>query len=102
MSKTALFVRHRSKPGKRDRVKQVWQQYVQPRAAENPAHEAYFFCYDDNDPDVICVFQLLSSSEAVRDFMAGAWYPEYLERVSDHVLEPPQINTATPMWIKNT
>jgi hypothetical protein len=58
MQKTALFIRHQAQPGKRDDVRRVWEKHVKPRVATNPAHEAYFFCYDNGDPDVICVFQL--------------------------------------------
>ena len=79
----------------------VWEKYVQPRANANPNHEAYFFCLSDRDPDVICVFQLLSSAEAASDFMSGPWYPEYLKEVSHHVVAPPEITTAKPHWIKD-
>src|SRR5688572_31390020 len=54
---------------------------VKPRAAANPAHEAYFFCYDDTDADVICVFQLYSDKAAMENFLKGAWYTEYLNEV---------------------
>lgn len=33
-----------------------------------PAHEAYYFCYDNNDADVICVFQLYASETAMQEF----------------------------------
>ncbi|MAE67751.1 MAG: monooxygenase [Phycisphaeraceae bacterium] len=101
MSKTALCVRHRAKPGHRDDVRRVWEQYVKPRASRNPAHEAYFFCFDDEDPDVVIAFQLLSSSEAVESFMPGDWYPQYLDQVGEHIQEPPRITRASPLWIKH-
>lgn len=100
MSKTGLFVRHKAKPGQRDSVKAVWEKYVKPRANSNANHEAYYFCYDNDDPDVICVFQLLSDENSLDQFMEGPWYPEYLEAVSEYVLEAPTLNTATPQWIK--
>ena len=100
MSKTALFVKHKAKPGNRDAVRQVWEKYVKPRVEENPAHEAYYFCYDDNDQDRICVFQLFSDKDAVKTFMAGEWYPEYLGKVTDLVAEEPQIISAAAIWMK--
>jgi quinol monooxygenase YgiN len=100
MSKTALFVRHQAQPGKRDDVRGVWEKYVKPRAAANPAHEAYFFCYDSNDPDVICVFQLYSSEEAAKEFLSGEWYAEYLGEVAKVVAAPPQISPASLVWSK--
>ena len=100
MSKTALFIRHQAKPGKRDDVQRIWRKYVQPRAAANPAHEAYYFCYDDGDPDVICVFQLYSSAAAMKEFLSGDWYPEYLREISEVVAAPPEISPAALVWNK--
>lgn len=98
--KTALFIRHQAQPGKRDAVRQVWEKYVKPRAAAYPAHEAYFFCFDDLDPDVICVFQLYSSEAAMKEFLSGDWYPEYLEEVGKVVAAAPQISPASLVWNK--
>ena len=81
MTKTALFVRHKALPGRRDDVRRVWEKHVKPRAAANPGHEAYYFCYDSKDVDVICVFQLYSDTAAMESFLEGAWYPEYLAEV---------------------
>jgi len=53
MSKSALFIRHRSLPGKRDEVRRIWEKHLPARIASNPAHEAYFYCYDAKDPDLV-------------------------------------------------
>jgi quinol monooxygenase YgiN len=100
MSKSALFVRHQARPGKRDEVQRIWEKHVKPRAEANPGHEAYYFCYDDQDPDVVCVFQLYSDAAAAREFLSGAWYPEYLQEVAEVVASPPQITPATLVWNK--
>ncbi|PHR85922.1 MAG: monooxygenase [Blastopirellula sp.] len=100
MTNFALFVRHKSKPGQRDKVREVWEQYVKPRAASNADHLAYYFCYDENQADTICVFQMFTDKQAYEDFLAGDWYPEYLDAVSEFVLEAPTLNTANPIWIK--
>ena len=57
MSKVALFIKHKTLPGKRDEVRKVWMRHMQPNITSNPAHEAYFYCFDNNDPDSICAFQ---------------------------------------------
>jgi len=100
MTKHALFIRHQALPGKRDEVRRIWEKHVKPRAAANPAHEAYYFCYDSSDPDVICVFQLYSSAAAAREFLSGAWYPGYLEEVGQLVVAPPVIAPADLVWAK--
>jgi quinol monooxygenase YgiN len=100
MSKVALFIRHQAKPGQRDEVRRVWEKHVQPRVKGNPAHEAYYFCFDQKDPDVICVFQLYSSEAAMNEFLGGAWYPDYLKEVGEVVAAPPQIQPADLVWSK--
>ncbi len=100
MSQSALFIRHQAKPGQRDDVRRIWEKHVKPQVQANTAHEAYYFCYDDHDADVICVFQLYSSAEAAQVFLSGAWYPIYLKEVAEVVAAPPQITPASLMWAK--
>jgi quinol monooxygenase YgiN len=100
MSKTALFIRHQANPGKRDSVRRIWEKYVKPRATANPAHEAYYFCYDSKDADVIVVFQLYTSAEAMQSFLKDDWYTDYLREVGEFVSQPPQIKSADLVWAK--
>ena len=102
MTKTALFIRHQAKPGKRDDVRAVWERYVKPRPAANPAHEAYYFCYDSKDADVICVFQLYASATTMQEFLKGAWYADYLKEVGEFVATPPHITPADLVWAKSS
>ncbi len=69
MSKAALFIKHRALPGKRDEVRRIWEQHLKPRVVANHAHEAYFYCYDDNDPDTICVFQQYVDRASSQEFL---------------------------------
>ena len=101
MNKTALFIRHQAQPGRRDDVRHIWEQHVKPRVEDNPAHEAYHFCYDSTDPDVVCVFQLYTSEASMQEFLSGSWYPAYLAEVSQVVVAPPQISPATLVWNKS-
>ena len=66
MSQVALFIRHKANPGRREEVQAIWEKWVKPRAAANPDHLQYYFCFDDEDPDSICVFQLFADAEAPR------------------------------------
>ena len=100
MNPIALFVRHKAKPGQRDAMRGVWEDYVKPRAAANPGHLEYFFSYDVKDPDTVVVFQLYQDQQAMDEFLAGAWYPEYLKAVAEVVANPPEILPATLVWQK--
>jgi quinol monooxygenase YgiN len=100
MAKTALFIKHKAKPGKREEVRKVWEKHLRPRIGENEAHEAYFYCYDDNDPDMICVFQLYADETGPQAFVAQPWYPAYEAEVGPLLTGESEFRTATPFWIK--
>jgi quinol monooxygenase YgiN len=100
MSKTALFIKHRALPGKRDEVRRVWEKYLRPSIITNMAHETYVYCYDDGDPDTICVFQLYASHASSQEFLKAPWYAAYLKEVTPLLAGEPEIRTATPVWAK--
>jgi quinol monooxygenase YgiN len=100
MSKIALVITDRALPGKRDEVRRVWEKHLKPNIADNPAHEAYFYCYDDNDPDVICAFQQYASRASAHEFLKAPWYAAYQDEVSPLLAGPPEIRSATPVWTK--
>jgi quinol monooxygenase YgiN len=97
----ALFIRHKAKPGRRDDVKRIWENYVKPRAAANPDHLEYFFCYDETDSDAISVFQLYQNRKAMTLFLSGEWYQKYLSEIAQVISEAPQILSAAVVWQKN-
>ena len=80
--------------------RRVWEKHVQPRVEANRAHEAYYLCYDDNDPDVIWVFQLSRDKESLEAFSPARGYPVYLREVAQFVAAEPQVTAAAPVWIK--
>ncbi len=100
MSRTALFIRHRARPGCRDEVQRIWEKHVKPRVEANPAHQAYFFCHDNTDPDVVRVFQIYPDESSMKEFLSGAWYPEYIREVSQVVVSPPEVLPTTLVWTK--
>jgi quinol monooxygenase YgiN len=102
MAQTALFVRHKTLPGKRDQVRSVWERHMAPAIAANPGHTAYFYCFDDADPDAICAFQQYASAQAARDFLQTPSYAAYLKDVEPLLSGPPQVTTLTPVWSKGT
>jgi quinol monooxygenase YgiN len=102
MNKTGLFIKHQANPGMRDDVQRVWEKHVKPRAAANPGHLAYYFCHDNSNPDVICVFQLYASEAAMKEFLSGSWYSEYLVEIAPFIAAGPQIVPATLVWSKES
>lgn len=68
--------------------------------AANPTHDVYFYCYDDNDPDTISVFQQYTDRASSQEFLEGPWYAAYVNEGSPLLAGQPQISAATPVWVK--
>lgn len=101
-SKIALFIKHKSMPDKRDEVRRIWEKHMQPRIAQNKDHEAYFYCYNDNDLESICVYQQYSSRESSQAFLKHSSYANYLKEVEPFLAGEPEVTTATLIWEKRT
>lgn len=101
MPQTALFIQHHTRPGQRDAMRRIWDRHVRPRVEQNDAHLFYFFCEDALDPDIVRVFQVYESDEAMNEFLGGAWYQEYLREVATVVTAPPRIFPAPLVWSKS-
>jgi quinol monooxygenase YgiN len=100
MTSLALIIKHKTQPGKRDEVRQVWERHMAPAVSANPGHLAYFYCFDNADPDAIVAFQRYASAEAAGDFLKTDSYAAYLQEVEPLLSGPPQVTALTPMWSK--
>ena len=101
MTTFALIVKHKTQPGKRDHVREVWEKHMAPAIAANPGHAAYFCCFDNADPDSICAFPRYISDEASQAFLKTESYIAYLKDVEPLLSGPPQVTTLTPVWWKS-
>ena len=100
MQKIALLVRHKTRPGAREKMLEVWTRHVQPRARDNPGHLAYYFCFDSANPDQVTAFQVFANDAERAAFLGGDWYPAYLAEVSHYISEPPEIVSTQVVWSK--
>jgi len=99
MTKHALFLQHRTKPGARNEVQKVWQKHMQPAIDNNAGHEAYVYSFG-SDPNSICAFQVYSSAEDAKAFLGSPAYISYEKEVAQLLEGPPQVNVLQPQWIK--
>jgi quinol monooxygenase YgiN len=100
LSKSATFVRHTAKPGKRDEVLRVWEKYARDYVASSNVAVSYYYCFDDNDPDTVIVFQLAADQDAAQDFVKQPWFADYQRETAALVAGPSELRTATPQWVK--
>lgn len=100
MIKRAVFIVHRTKPGRREQVLAVWQKHLQPSITDNIDHLAYHYGFDPADKDVIRVFQLYASANAAAAFLKCQAYAEYLNDVEPLLLGAPDVTVADQVWAK--
>jgi quinol monooxygenase YgiN len=100
MSKSATYVRHTAKPGKRDEVRRIWEKYVRDYVAGGDGTLSYYYCYDDNDPDVVIAFQLAPDQASGQEFVKQPWFADYQRETAALLAGPSEVRTATPQWIK--
>jgi quinol monooxygenase YgiN len=92
-----VIIEHRVRPGARDAVRAVWEEFLRPAIASNDAHEAYAYMYDVVDPDVIRAFQQYSDAEAASAFLATDAYVAAVEHLLDG---PPAVTRTDIVWTK--
>ncbi len=100
MSQVAVIVTHRTQPGRREDVRAVWEKHMVPAVTANPGHVDYFYCLDDNAPDVITAFQIYVDADASRAFLGTAAYTSYVAEVEPLLQGPPTVSVTTPVWHK--
>ena len=100
MSELALIIRHQTLPGRRDDVRKVWEEHMAPAVDGNAGHVAYFYCFDNTDPDAISAFQVYDSAESSQRFLETDAYAAYLRAVEPLLSGPPQVTSLTPQWTK--
>lgn len=100
MSESALFIRHKAKPGKRDEVRRVWEKYARDYIAGSNGQLAYCYCYDDDNPDTVIVFQLAANQASGREFVKQPWFADYERETAALLAGPSEFRAATPQWVK--
>jgi len=101
MAKVALFIKSKAKPGKRDALRALWEKHLRDLAAANAAQEVYFYCYDNDDPDTFCLFEVYSSAEALAANAQGEAFGAYMAEAGPLLDGFPEVRQTTPMWIKD-
>lgn len=100
MNKLALFLKNKTKPGKRDQVYRLWDKHLRSRVETSQAQEIYFFCFDENDPDTFYIFELYNDREAFRQAGQTSWFAEYMKEVGPLLQGQSDFGMATPIWAK--
>jgi len=100
MNKTALILTVRTKPGKRDELRALWNRQLRPRAETNDAQELYLDCYDAQDPDTIHMVEVYGDPQAMQSNASAPWFADYMRAAAPLLDGAPRMVTAAPQWAK--
>ena len=100
MNEICLFLRVRTADGKRDMVRELWEKHLKKRASKNENQKAYYYCFDNFDPNIIWMFEHYSNPEELQLNAKADWFQNYMEEVMPLLDGEPQVSMTTPIWIK--
>lgn len=98
MSKLALIVRTRAKPGARDQLRDLYLEHLAPRAEANQDQEVVVLCFDGQDPDVLYLFEVYRDQDALQRAAQAPWFAEYMGQAAPLLAGEPQVTMASPVW----
>ncbi len=95
-----IIIEHHVRPGSRDEVRAIWEEFLRPAITANAAHEAYAYMYDLDDPNVIRAFQQYTDAEAASAFLTTPAYAAYVAAVEHLLVGPPAVRRTDIIWTK--
>ena len=96
----ALFIRTRTKPGQRHLVRQAWEELMKPGVDHNSQQPVYFFCEDNDDRDVFCLFEIYSDRASFERAAESRRFADYMARIGHLLAGPPEVNITSTVWAK--
>ena len=95
----ALFIRVRTKPGKRDAFQALWAEHLRERALANPAQRAYCVAHGE-DGQTVWLFEWYADGAALAENAQAPWFAAYLRDVEPLLEGPPEVHPGVPVWSK--
>jgi quinol monooxygenase YgiN len=100
MEKCVLCVIFKTKPGKRDELKAAFEKYIKPHVIENSEILQNVYNYSMDDPDTVCMFEVLSDVSVFGKAYEEPWMKEYLSVIGNLLVDKPQVLRLNPIWMK--
>lgn len=100
MSQIALFIKSKSRQGKRDEIFALYKEHLAPRAEANSGQEVVVWAADQHDPDSFYLFELYTNADELGVNAQAPWFGEYMEKVGPLLAGEPEVGMADPAWVK--
>jgi len=100
MAELAIFLTVKTKPGKRDALKALWEKHLKQRAAENEAQSKYIYAFDSQDENTVRITEVYETMAAFEHNSRAEWFSAYMNEAMPLLDGEPEFNMAVPKWIK--
>lgn len=100
MGQAALCVIFKTAPGKRNDLMSAWKRYIMPHVVENKEILQNVYLLSMDDPDTVCMFEMLSDIGVFMNAHEQPWMKEYLSVIGPLLSAPPQVLRLDPVWMK--
>lgn len=95
MDRIASLITLKARPGQRDAVRRVWEQYARDYISGSALD--FYYCYDDADPDRIIVFGMADEAGS-QAFAQQPWFADYQRATLELLAEAADVRRATPQF----
>jgi len=102
MPKVAVIAKNRTKPGKRDELRKLFEKHLGQHALSNRTQEVVVWCDDIKDSDAFYLFEICNSYEAfqLNSAAPGPWFADYMREAGPLLDGQPEMMVGTPKWAK--
>lgn len=100
MAELAIFLTVKTKPGKREQLKALWEQQLKQRAAQNEMQSHYVYAFDSQDENVIRITEVYETMAAFQANSQADWFSAYMQEAMPLLDGEPEFHMATPQWVK--
>jgi quinol monooxygenase YgiN len=100
MAELALFTTVRTKPGKRDALKALWDVHLKDRAAVNDQQSRYIYAFDAVDENLIRICEVYETRAGFEANAGQDWFTAYMAEAMPLIDGQPEFHMAAPQWVK--
>lgn len=100
MTHIATIVSGRTKPGKRERLLELFERHLGPRAQANAGQPVVIWLADIQDENSFHLFEIYSDSSAMEENSKADWFWAYMQQAAPLLDGQPSMRMASPRWAK--
>lgn len=100
MNKTAVVVTIRTKSGKRQQLRSLWDEHLRRRVEASSAQEVYLVVEDAADSDVLHLVEVYNDPAEMQRNASAPWFADYMKKTAPLLAGPPSMATGVPVWTK--